>query len=114
MSRKRNRREFLEDSMFAAAAAAVAGSSAQAFAGDSEASRKGVNERLNVAVVGVKGRGGSHIGAFAGRQDTLITHVVDVDNIIGPQRAIEIGKRQGGVVPKWEEDLRKVLEDKSV
>src|SRR5687767_7670997 len=99
MSRKRNRREFLEDSMFAAAAAAAAGTTGQLLAGDSETPRKSANERLHVAVVGVKGRGGSHIGAFAGRQDTLITHIVDIDSVIGPQRATEIGKRQGGVVP---------------
>ena len=113
MSRKRNRREFLEDSMFAAAAAA-AGTSGHLLAGESEAPRKSANERLNVAVIGVKGRGGSHIGAFAGRQDTLITHIVDVDSVIGPQRAIEIGKRQGGMEPQWEEDIRKVLENKSI
>ena len=114
MSRKRNRREFLEDSMFAAAAAAAAGSSGRLLAADSEPQSKSPNERLNVCVVGVKGRGGSHIGAFAGRKDTLITHIVDVDSNLGPQRAAEIGKRQGGHEPKWEEDLRKVLEDKSV
>ena len=114
MSRRRNRRQFLEDSMFAAAAAAAAGTSGHLLAGESEVPTKSANERLHVAVVGVKGRGGSHIGAFAGRQDTIITHIVDVDNVIGPQRAKEIGKRQGGVEPKWEEDLRKVLENKSV
>ena len=113
MSRKRNRREFLEDSMFAAAAAAAAGSSGRLLAADDPQS-KSANERLHVAVVGVKGRGGSHIGAFAGRKDTLITHIVDVDSTIGPQRAAEIGKRQGGYEPKWEEDLRTVLEDKSI
>jgi predicted dehydrogenase len=113
MSRKRNRREFLEDSMFAAAAAAAAGSTGQLLAADNDPQSKSANERLHVAVVGVKGRGGSHIGAFAGRKDTVITHVVDVDSNIGPQRATEIEKRQG-LLPKWEEDLRTVLQDKSV
>ncbi|HEX5104742.1 MAG TPA: Gfo/Idh/MocA family oxidoreductase [Pirellulaceae bacterium] len=114
MSRRRNRREFLEDSMFAAAAAAAAGSSGRLLAGESDVQSKSPSERLHVAVVGVKGRGGSHIGAFAGRQDTLITHVVDIDSNIGPQRAKEVGKRQGGIEPQWVEDVRKVLEDKSV
>src|SRR5688572_19810527 len=114
MSRRRNRRQFLEDSMFAAAAAAAAGTSGHLLAGESEIPSKSANERLNVAVVGVKGRGGSHIGAFAGKPDTVITHIVDVDSVIGPQRAIEIGKRQGGMEPKWEEDIRKVLENPSI
>src|SRR5687767_6358959 len=114
MSRRRNRRQFLEDSMFAAAAAAAAGTGANLLAGESEIPSKSPNERLHVAVVGVNGRGGSHIGAFAGRQDTIVTHVVDIDSVLGPKRATEIGKRQGGMEPKWEEDLRKVLENKSV
>ena len=75
MSRKRNRREFLEDSMFAAAAAAAAGSSGQLFAADNDPQSKSANERLHVAVVGVKGRGGSHIGAFSGRKDTAKTGI---------------------------------------
>jgi predicted dehydrogenase len=110
---KKNRRQFLEDSMFAAAAAVAAGSTGRLLAADSDSSSGSANDRLNVAVVGVKGRGGSHISAFAGRKDTVITYVVDVDREIGNNRSIEIGKRQG-VTPRFEEDLRKVLEDKSV
>jgi predicted dehydrogenase len=109
---KRTRRQFLEDSMFAAAAAAAAGSSGQLFAAEEQSTS--ANERLSVAVVGVKGRGGSHIGAFAGRKDTEITYIVDCDREIGSQRAIEVGKRQAGRQPKFVEDLRTVLEDKSV
>ena len=111
---KRNRRQFLEDSMFAAAAAAVtAGSTDHLIAGDVEPQSKSPNERLNVAVVGSKGRGGSHIGAFAGRKDTVITYICDVDTDIGNNRVNEIEKRQG-VKPKFEHDIRRVLEDKSV
>lgn len=111
---KRNRRQFLEDSMFAAAAAAVtAGSTGHLLAGDVEPQSKSPNERLNVAVVGSKGRGGSHIGAFAGRKDTVITYICDVDTDIGNNRVNEIEKRQG-VKPKFEHDIRRVLEDKSV
>jgi predicted dehydrogenase len=111
---KKNRRQFLEDSMFAAAAAVAVNSTGRLMAAEEESSSPGsANDRLNVAVVGVKGRGGSHISAFAGRKDTVITYVCDVDREVGNGRAAEIGKRQG-VTPKFEEDLRKVLEDKSV
>jgi len=113
MSRSRNRRQFLEDSMFAAAAAAAAGSPARLLFADDEPQSKSPNERLNVAVVGTKGRGGSHIGAFAGRKDTVITYAVDVDSKIGNGRVAEIEKRQG-VRPKWVEDIRQALDDKSV
>jgi predicted dehydrogenase len=111
---KKNRRQFLEDSMFVAAAAVAAGSTGRLLAAEDESSSPGsANDRLNVAVIGVNGRGGTHIGAFAGRKDTVITHVCDVDRTIGNNRATEIGKRQG-LTPKFEEDIRKVLEDKTV
>ena len=109
---KRNRRQFLQDSMLAAAAAATV-PSGMLFA-EEEKQSTSANERLAVAVVGVKGRGGSHIGAFAGRKDAEITYVCDADREIGEKRCVEIGKRQGGRAPKFVEDLRKVLEDKSV
>ncbi|MCO6454403.1 MAG: Gfo/Idh/MocA family oxidoreductase [Pirellulaceae bacterium] len=111
----RTRRQFLEDSMLAAAAAAVAASAGQSLVlAEEETQSKSPNEKLGVAVVGVKGRGGSHIGAFAGRNDTEILYICDVDREIGQQRATEVGKRQGGRVPQFEEDLRKVLEDDRV
>jgi predicted dehydrogenase len=113
MARRRNRRQFLEQSMYTAAAAAMASSSGR-LVGQDEPQSKSPNERLNVAVVGVNGRGGSHYGFFAARKDTLVTYVVDVDSKIGNNRAIEIGKRQGGMQPKWVEDIRTMLDDKSV
>ncbi len=113
---KRNRRQFLEDSMFAAAAAVAAGSAGNLLAEDAPSSNpsKSPNEKLLVAVVGVNGRGGSHIGAFAGKKETEILYVVDVDREIGPKRCKEIGKRQGGREPKYVEDLRTALDDKLV
>ena len=110
---RRTRREFLEDSMFATAAAMATTTATNAFAQEQE-TPKSANERLNVAVVGVRGRGGSHIGAFAGRQDTQVTWVVDPDRNIGGDRAEEIGKRQNGQSPKFATDLREMLEDSSV
>ena len=109
---KRNRRQFLEESMLATAAAVAANSAGKVFGEDQPQSRS-PNERLNVVVVGVNGRGGSHIGAFAGRKDTVITHICDVDQNVGGKKALEVGKRQG-VVPKFEEDIRRVLDDKTV
>jgi predicted dehydrogenase len=109
---RRNRRHFREDSMFAPAAAAMAGSSSSLLAQD-EPQSKSPSERLNVAVVGVKGRGMSHVGAFAGRRDTVVSYVVDVDRQIGEGRINEIEKRQG-IRPKHVLDLREALEDKNL
>src|SRR5690606_13397367 len=64
----RSRREFLEQSMFATASALAAGSllgGKAAWADEAErpAESTSPNEKLGVAVVGVRGRGGSHIQA---------------------------------------------------
>jgi predicted dehydrogenase len=110
---RRTRRQFLEDSMFAAAAAVAAGSEPPVLAGERAGSRSAL-ERLGVAVVGVRGRGSSHISAWAGRKDTEVLYVCDVDREVGQRRVVEAGKRQRGRVPRFEEDLRRVLEDPRV
>lgn len=73
------------------------------------------NDTLRVAVVGVNGRGMSHVGAFAGNKklNTVITHICDADEgvISKAMKAIE-GKQ--GQAPKFEQDIRRLLEDKSI
>ena len=76
---QRTRRQFLEDSMFAAAAAVAAGSTTAALAGQDKLSNS-PNEKLGVAVVGCGGRGGSHLNAFSTRPDTEVLYVVDIDD----------------------------------
>lgn len=107
-----NRRDFLSDS--ALAAAALASSSLSAQAAPAEAARKGnANDQLRVAVVGGRGRGMSHVGGFAARNNCAITTVCDCDEaVIGPaMKAIE--DRQGKA-PKYEQDIRKVVEDPNI
>ncbi len=110
---KRNRRQFLEDSMMAAAVAVAASSAGELVQADDSPASGSPSERLGVAVVGVRGRGGSHIGAFAGRKGTEILYVCDADRDVGQKRAEEIAKRQERR-PTFVEDIRQVLEDKSV
>lgn len=107
---KRTRRQFLEDSMIATAAAVAVPD--QLFVDDERQSRS-PNQRLGVAVLGVRGRGSSHIGALAGRRDTQITYICDPDLAVGKRRAAEVEKRQGRL-PRFVEDLRHVLDDPSV
>src|SRR5438874_1671602 len=110
---RRNRRQFLEDSMFAAAAAAMAAHDGRPLYAAQEPQSKSPNERLNVAIAGVNGRGGSHIGNLAGRNDVTVTHIVDVDSGVGNDKAGSVEKRQG-LRPKVVEDVRQVLDDKNV
>src|SRR5690349_740269 len=108
MSKKRNRRQFLEESMFAAAAAVAASATPQLLRAD-EPQSSSPNAKLNVAIVGVRGRGGSHISALAGRKDTEVRYICDVDSAVGNKRVGEIEKRQGSR-PTYIEDIRALLE----
>ena len=107
---KRTRRQFLEDSMFAAAAAAAATPLVGRAASAQTASP---NEKLLCAVVGGRGRGGSHIGAFSGHRDCAIAYIVDVDEKVGQSCCSSIEKRTGRR-PKFVKDMRKAFDDKAV
>jgi predicted dehydrogenase len=107
-----SRRRFLEDSLLATAAAAMAGPMSQVFAEEDPQKRSAV-EKLSVACVGVKGRGGSHVGAFAGRRDTAVTYICDVDEKVANKSADGVQQKQG-TRPKIVKDMRKIFEDPSV
>lgn len=110
----RSRREFLEQSMFATAAAMAAGGVTNCFAQEEpKQESSSPNERLNVCVMGAGGRGGAHIGAFQGRKDARITHICDVDGSIAASRCDAIEKATGHR-PELVPDVRKALEDKNL
>ncbi len=110
---KRTRREFLEDSMFAAAAALAANAATSVFAADEKPQPKDPSEKLGVAVVGCGGRGGDHLNHFASRSDTEVLYVVDVDANHARNRAQQVAKKQGRE-PKIVSDMREAFDDKSV
>lgn len=113
---KRSRRQFLEDSMFATAAAAAAAWHAnptnQLFAEDA-APAAGPNDKLSICCVGVRGRGAEHISSYLNRKDCEITWIVDTDEAVGKSRAAEIANKQGRE-PKVVDDMRKAFEDKEL
>ena len=106
-----SRREFLENSMFAAAAAALASRTGSSFAAEDAA--PGSAEILRVAVIGVNSRGGSHVDGFGKRKDCEIAAIVDVDEVVGNKKADYIEK-QYGKRPTVYTDMRKCFEDKSI
>jgi len=109
-----SRRQFLEDSMLAAAAAVAAGGASNAWASEAGTPQsKSPNEKLGVACVGVRGQGKSHLGAYSSRKDTEVLYVCDVDEQVGRERVKEVAARQGRE-PKYVADLRQILDDKSV
>ncbi len=108
------RRLFLKQSAALAAGLAMTGSSRESEAGDSpDAKPVSANDVVNVAVVGVNGRGGDHIAGLTRQKDARVVAICDVDsNVIGrAQRTLE--KKYGKPVPYFQ-DIRKLLEDKSV
>jgi predicted dehydrogenase len=111
MSRQ-TRRDFLEQSLFAAAAASLAGIPSAATADDSP-KKKSPNERLRVACVGVGGRGGEHIREFGRHPHCELVAVVDVDEAHGNRR-VESIKSWLKQTPKYYRDIRKMLEDPSI
>jgi len=128
MTEQTNRREFLSESKnvgVGIAAGVWLGTSAR------EAKAASANDRINIAVVGIRGRGYCVGMGFAERTDCRVTHLADVDTSLfdnrasagysrfvpldmrGP-RAESFGKAQAGKVPKCVQDFRRVLDDKSV
>lgn len=106
-----SRRQFLEQSLFATASLAMANAS-RTFAAD-DVKPEDTKDKLRVAVVGVKGRGGSHIGGFGKHPECEIAALVDVDETYLNNRADEIEKNFGKR-PTLYSDMRKCFEDKSI
>ncbi|MCE9565288.1 MAG: Gfo/Idh/MocA family oxidoreductase [Planctomycetes bacterium] len=109
-----SRREFLERSaILSAAAVALGNGKASAQAKPVVAATAAQTDKLRVAVVGVRGRGMSHVGGFLGKNNCEITTVCDCDEaVIGnAMKSIE-GKQ--GKAPNYVKDIRKVVEDKDI
>ena len=72
------------------------------------------NEKIVLGMIGVRGRGNSLAGGFLSRDDCQIGYVCDVDSRTGQSRAEQFAAHQDGRRPKFEQDFRKMLEDRSV
>ena len=111
-----SRREFLIES--ALGAAGIAGLAAVGHpllrAAEKTVKKGDANDSLHVAVVGVHGRGMSHVGGFLNKNlNTAITHVCDCDSgVIG--KAMSAVEKAQGHAPKFEQDFRKLLDDKTI
>ena len=67
------------------------------------------NERLSVAVIGVRSRGGDHARAYEAREDCFLSYICDADSAIGEAVAAKFKSK-----PKFVQDMRRIFEDKSV
>jgi predicted dehydrogenase len=110
-----NRREFLQQSAAISAAMAALSPSDFLRAAPQEAAARAVgpNDTLRVAIVGVNGRGMAHVDAFNKMSGCEIVAICDCDQaVIGKAMKAVEGKR--GKAPKYEQDIRKLLEDKDI
>lgn len=76
----------------------------------------GANDRVRMAVIGLNGRGQSHLGGFGGLDNVEIAYVVDPDQQV-LDRTLATQKKRAGEGPftlKGEKDIRKVLDDPSI
>ncbi|HEX4147279.1 MAG TPA: Gfo/Idh/MocA family oxidoreductase [Pirellulales bacterium] len=115
---RQSRREFLEQSMLSAAAAAAASwSTAVGRARAEEASTAGStspNETLGVAIIGAGGRGGdTHLPILTRLPGVEVLWIVDPDEKIGQERVKQAAKIQGRE-PKFARDMRDAYADPAV
>ncbi|MCS7305796.1 MAG: Gfo/Idh/MocA family oxidoreductase [Thermoguttaceae bacterium] len=112
---KLTRRAFLEQSMIATLLAIEATERRLRAEQGRQASpakdqpRLSPNERITVAVIGVRGRGADHARIFASRKDCQVLYLCDCDRAVGPALAEKITPR-----PKLVEDMREIFEDPRV
>ncbi len=107
------RREFIKKSVLGSAGIAIGG---MGFSARSYASIIGANERINVAVVGIRGQGGTHINSWCNLKDNrnvLLKTICDVDEQYYPEKAKLIQDKTGvKVLTEW--DMRRVFDDKEI
>lgn len=110
-----NRRDFLNHSAVISAALAGLANVPLLQAQERTPKRVDPNETLRVAVVGVNGRGMSHVGGFNGVAGCQITTICDCDEgLPNIGKAIAEVEKKTGTKPKFEKDIRKVIEDKNI
>jgi predicted dehydrogenase len=107
------RREFIRQSVLGTAGIAIGG---MGFSASSYASITGANDRINIAVAGLRGRGSNHIDEWCYLKDShnvRIVAICDVDEQFFAERTKTILDKTGVKVrTAW--DFRKVLEDPEI
>jgi predicted dehydrogenase len=107
------RREFIKKSILGTAGLTIGGMGMTA---KSYNSVTGANDRINLAVIGIRGRGGDHIESWCELTDNRnvrLKTICDVDEVYYPERSKYISDKTG-IKPVTEWDLRRVYDDKEI
>jgi predicted dehydrogenase len=105
MNKNQSRRKFIKNSATAAAAISIPSIiPAHAF---------GANDRINAAVLGINGRGKSHIQSLMVQDNVVVTTLCDPDMNLLKKRS-EAFKEEYGKEVAIEQDLRNVMDNKDI
>ena len=107
MKNKISRRKFIKKSSAGLAGAAMFSSAL------SYGRILGSNDTMQMAVIGLRGRGGSHISNFSKMKNIRLKYLVDVDENLFKERLDEVEKSVG-YRPQTEWDMRRVFDDKEI
>ncbi len=101
-----NRRTFLKGTAAVGAGVVLAGQVSARLA-------RQAGDRIVCAVIGVRGRGRTFYGPLAGRKDTSVAALCDIDaNVLAP--AANVVEKAQGRAPRLVEDFRRILDDKTI
>lgn len=107
------RRDFIKKTVMGSAGIAISG---MGFGAKSYGSIMGANDRINVAVIGISGRGTDHINNFCGlksSQNISLKTLCDTDEKFWNAGSKTVMDKTG-VKPLTEWDMRKVFDDKDI
>lgn len=107
------RRDFIKQSVMGTAGLAIGG---LGFSAKSYASIIGSNDRINIAVVGIRGQGKTHIDRWCGLKESrnvLLKTLCDTDEQYWAPMSKTVVEKAGNK-PGTEWDMRKVFDDKDI
>ena len=104
------RRAFIKKALLGTAGLTIGG---MGFSAKSYAAIQGANERINIAVIGINGRGKTHIDAWTGMKNVKLKTLCDVHTELFASRAKMVSDKTGEK-PLTEWDMRKVFDDPEI
>lgn len=107
------RRDFIKTGMLGTAGITIGG---MGFSSKSYASIMGANDRVNVAVIGIRAQGRAHINNYCSihqSHNVRLKTLCDVDEAFFADQIKNVNEKTG-IKPGTEWDLRKVLEDPEI
>lgn len=104
-----DRREFLRNSSTLAGATLLAVHAGE----ETLRAEPAASDRVAIAAIGVRGRGGAVLDTFASMKDVDVKYIADIDESVREARAAGIEKRTGKL-PKAIKDFREALDDDSI